>query len=69
MDWRQVDVPAGLPGTELLRAVREGRLWLNLTNIQRLRPEYAALIDAMYAHLGTRCPAPGEPARHAQRRC
>ena len=55
-DWRRVDVPAGLPGTELLRAVRHGRLWLNLTNIQRIRPEYGSLIDAMYAHLGARCP-------------
>ena len=55
-DWRQVDVPAGLPGAELLRAVRDGRLWLNLTNIQRIRPEYGALIDAMYEHLGERCP-------------
>lgn len=55
-DWRQVDIGPDTTGADMLRAVRTGRLWLNLTHIQRNRPEYAALIEAMYAHLGERCP-------------
>ena len=60
-DWRQVDVDPATSGQDMLRAVRSGRLWLNLTNIQRNRSEYAELIERMYAHLGERCPHLGRP--------
>jgi hypothetical protein len=55
-DWRQVDIAAGTDGNSLWRAVEQGRIWLNLVHIEDNRPEYRALIDAMYAHLGEQCP-------------
>jgi len=55
-DWRHVDIDPDTSGADLLRAVRNGRLWLNLTCIEQLVPAYRELIDGMYAHLATHCP-------------
>ena len=60
-DWRQVDIADGTSGEALWRAVERGRLWLNLVHIEKNRAEYRELIDAMYAHLGERCPHLGRP--------
>jgi hypothetical protein len=38
-------------GAQLLDAVRHGRLWLNLTRIDRVEPEYRALINQLYERL------------------
>lgn len=40
-----------LDGWELLEAVREGRLWLNILKMQRFHPEWAALLDQLYDEL------------------
>jgi hypothetical protein len=47
---------AGVNGTELLRAVRRGRLWLNLTHIEQADARYRALIDALYVELAAHVP-------------
>jgi hypothetical protein len=46
----------GLSGAELLRAVRNGRLWLNVTRIDRVDRRYRALIDQLYAQLTAQVP-------------
>lgn len=46
----------GVSGAELLRAVRNGRLWLNITRVDRADARYRALIDQLYAQLATQAP-------------
>lgn len=46
----------GIGGAELLRAVRCGRLWLNLTRVDRADGRYRLLIDGLLANLSTQVP-------------
>jgi hypothetical protein len=46
----------GVSGAELLRAVRNGRLWLNVTRVDRADAQYRALIDELYAQLAAQAP-------------
>lgn len=46
----------GVSGAELLRAVRNGRLWLNVTRVDRVDRRYRALIDQLYAQLAVQVP-------------
>ena len=46
--WRRGNVQ-GLSGDELLRAVQDGRLWLNLRHANLHLPEFAALCDEVAA--------------------
>lgn len=55
-DWRQVDIDAATTGEQMLRAVKTGRIWINLTHIEKNSTDYAQLIDGMYQHLGEQCP-------------
>lgn len=55
-DWKQVDIEAHTTGAQMLRAVKQGRIWINLTHIERNSDTYADLIDDMYKHLGEHCP-------------
>jgi hypothetical protein len=41
----------GVSGAELLQAVKNGRLWLNVTRVDRADRRYRALIDLLYAQL------------------
>lgn len=41
----------GVSGAELLRAVKNGRLWLNITRVDRVDRRYRLLIDQLYAQL------------------
>jgi hypothetical protein len=43
----------GVSGAELLRAVKNGRLWLNATQVDRADKRYRELIDQLYAQLAT----------------
>jgi hypothetical protein len=45
----------GVSGAELLRAVKRGRLWLNVTEVHRSHPRYRALIDELYGQLAEQC--------------
>jgi hypothetical protein len=46
----------GVSGAELLRAVRNGRLWLNITRVDRADPRYRRLLDDLYAELAAQVP-------------
>ena len=46
----------GVSGAELLRAVRNGRLWLNVTRVDRADARYRKLIDDLYRSLGAQIP-------------
>ncbi|MGB5082058.1 MAG: hypothetical protein WBO23_15080 [Burkholderiales bacterium] len=46
----------GVSGAELLRAVKNGRLWLNITRVDRFDDRYRALIDQLYAQLAALAP-------------
>jgi hypothetical protein len=47
---------AGASGAELLEAVRRGRLWLNITNIDRVDTRFRALTDRLYAEVAQAVP-------------
>lgn len=46
----------GVSGAELLQAVKNGRLWLNVTRVDRADRRYRALIDQLYAQLAQQVP-------------
>jgi len=46
----------GVSGAELLRAVKNGRLWLNVTQVDRADKRYRELIDRLYAQLTAQVP-------------
>jgi hypothetical protein len=46
----------GVSGAELLRAVKKGRLWLNVTQVDRADKRYRELIDQLYAQLAAQVP-------------
>lgn len=55
-DWKQVDIDKSTTGTQMLQAVKTGRIWINLTHIESNSDDYAEMIDGMYQHLGEHCP-------------
>ena len=55
-DENRLAIHDGVSGAELLRAVRNGRLWLNVTRVDRADARYRALIDELYAQLAARAP-------------
>ena len=46
----------GVSGAELLQAVKHGRLWLNITRVDRADAAYRALIDELYAQIAAQVP-------------
>jgi hypothetical protein len=46
----------GVSGAELLRAVRKGRLWLNVTRVDRADTRYKRLIEQLYDELAHQVP-------------
>jgi hypothetical protein len=48
--WKTGD-PGKLSGKELIRAVKSGRLWINLRNLFGIHDEYRALLDQMFEEL------------------
>ena len=55
-DWKCVDVKEGMNGAELWQAVKTGRLWFNITHVEKYSKEYEDLITGMYEHIGENCP-------------
>ncbi|MFN3835276.1 MAG: hypothetical protein ACK4NO_05185 [Glycocaulis sp.] len=43
--------PGNLSGAELIRAVKNGRLWINLRKLFEIHGEYRAMLDEMFAEL------------------
>ena len=52
-DENRLALHDGVSGAELLRAVRQGRLWLNCTRVNLADPRYRQLIDRLYEQLGS----------------
>jgi len=55
-DENRLALHEGVTGAELLRAVKNGRLWLNVTRVDRADLRYRALIDELYAQLAAQAP-------------
>lgn len=55
-DENRLAIHDGVGGAELLRAVKNGRLWLNITRVDRVEPAYRCLIDSLYAQLAAFAP-------------
>ena len=43
-------------GAELLRAVKQGRLWVNVVGIEKTHPRYRALVESLYHETTAQCP-------------
>ncbi|MCK7593096.1 hypothetical protein [Pseudomarimonas salicorniae] len=56
VDQNQAARHDGVSGSDLLRAVRKGRLWLNVTRVDRADRNYRRLIDDLYLSLSTQIP-------------
>ncbi len=46
----------GVSGADLLRAVKKGRFWLNITRVDRADRRYRQLIDELYTQLSAQVP-------------
>jgi len=55
-DENRLAVHDGVGGAELLRAVRNGRLWLNVTRVDRADARYRRLISDLYGELSAQVP-------------
>lgn len=55
-DGSRLAVHDGVSGADLLQAVKNGRLWLNITRVDRADTAYRALIDELYAQIAAQVP-------------
>lgn len=56
IDQNRLALHDGVSGAEMLRAVRNGRLWLNLTRVDRADARYGQLIGDLYRGLAAQVP-------------
>jgi len=54
-DWKAVNIPRELSGEEILQAVANGKIWINVIHLEEHHPEYVELIENIYAQLGQKC--------------
>lgn len=55
-EGNRMAVHDGVSGADLFRAVKNGRLWLNITRVDRADARYRKLIDDLYAQLAQQAP-------------
>ena len=55
LKWRHGSI-AGRTGTEVIEVVRSGRLWINLQSLQKVAPEYHALVEAALGEIAAKAP-------------
>ena len=55
-DGNRLALHDGVSGAELLQAVKNGRLWLNITRVDQADACYRKLIDELYAQLAAKAP-------------
>ncbi len=60
--WREGD-KGDLTGAEVIEAIREGRMWLNLRNVEKVDQRYKAILDQVFGELGSRIPGFDAPLR------
>lgn len=45
--WREGDI-GGVKGTDVIKAIAQGRMWLNMRNVHAVDPRYRELLDQMF---------------------
>jgi len=55
-DENRLALNDGVSGAQLLQAVKSGRLWLNITRVDRADARYRLLLDQLYAQLAQQVP-------------
>lgn len=53
--WREGET-GGLPGEAVIESIAQGRMWLNLRNVDTVDPRYRAVLDVMFEELADRMP-------------
>ncbi|MGL4496020.1 MAG: cupin-like domain-containing protein [Beijerinckiaceae bacterium] len=53
--WREGDI-GGLSGTEVIDAIENGRMWLNLRSVKTVDQRYARLVKDIFGEIGQRVP-------------
>ena len=53
--WREGEI-GGLPGENVIRAIEQGRMWLNLRSVDAIDSRYREVLDTMFAELAERVP-------------
>ena len=53
--WREGEI-GGLPGEAVIESIAQGRMWLNLRNVDTVDARYREVLDAMFAELSERVP-------------
>ena len=53
-EWTPVHIDR-LSGEEIIAAVKKGRMWVNVININEYQQDYVDLIDAMYEKINKNC--------------
>ncbi|MEV1295974.1 cupin-like domain-containing protein [Pseudonocardia sp. NPDC049635] len=56
-DWAYCD-RAGLSGSRIIEAVRNGRLWINMVRLHRADSRFRDLLDRIYTEIDQRFPGP-----------
>lgn len=62
--WREGEI-GSLTGTQVVDAIGQGRMWLNLRNITDVDPRYREMLDETFAELSERIPGFEAPTRSA----
>ena len=62
--WREGEI-GGLSGAEVMNAIANGRMWLNLRNLTGVDARYKALLDDVFDELSERVPHFSAPQRSA----
>jgi hypothetical protein len=53
--WREGEI-VGLSGVEVIEAIRRGRMWLNLRNLNQIDARYRAVVEQMFTELEAAVP-------------
>jgi hypothetical protein len=62
--WREGEI-GGLTGHQVIEAIGQGRMWLNLRNVAEVDPAYRQVLDEMFGDLSRRIPGFDAPTRSA----
>jgi hypothetical protein len=53
--WREGDI-GGLPGRQVIEAIQNGRMWLNLRNVAHVSKPYGDLLSEIFGEIGQNVP-------------
>ena len=54
-DWREGEI-SGLSGSDVIEAIRQGRMWINIRNLPHFSPAHAELLKEIFGELDSRMP-------------